>query len=195
MAVTKTINIDVDTKQAVKGMADLKHEVSDLIDETNELNETNLLFKKELAELEQQFNKIPKSALSARKAMGAEMDNLKVAIKDNNLALRDFRIKKQQKQKMISDLNTVHNKVLHNTEGFAKLGSVIGGAAVGMLKMAGASEETTHALEGAIHGVETVEHVTEGATKAQKLYQKEVKGNSVATKIAALAKEAADMCK
>ena len=190
MAVTKTINIDVDTKQAVKGLTDLKHEVSDLIDETNELNETNLLFKKELAELEQQFNKIPKSALSARKAIGTEMENLKVAIKDNNLALRDFRIKKQQKQKMIADLNTVHSKVLHNTEGFAKLGSVIGGAAVGMLKMAGASEETTHALEGTIHGVESVEHVTEGATKAQKLYQTQVKGNSIATKAAAVAQKA-----
>jgi len=190
MAVTKTINIDVDTKKAVKGLTDLKHEVSDLINETNELNETNSLFKKELAELEQQFNKIPKSALSARKAMGAEMDNLKNSIKENNLALRDFRIKKQQKQKMISDLNTVHSKVLHTTEGFAKFGSVIGGAAVGMLKMAGVSEETTDALEGTIHGVESVEHATEGATKAQKLYQTQVKGNSIATKAAALAQKA-----
>jgi hypothetical protein len=190
MAVTKTINIDVDTKKAVKGLTDLKHEVSDLINETNELNETNQLFKKELAELEQQFNKIPKSAMSARQAMGAEMDNLKNSIKENNLALRDFRIKKQQKEKMISDLNTVHSKVLHTTEGFAKFGSVIGGAAVGMLKMAGVSEETTDALEGTIHGVESVEHATEGATKAQKLYQTQVKGSGIATKAAALAQKA-----
>ena len=176
MAVTKTINIDVNTKEAVKGLTDLKHEISDIIDETNELNETNQLFKKELAELDQQYKKIPKTALSARKALGEQMEKLNVAIKDNNLALRDFRIKKQQKQKMVSDLNTVHNKTLHTTEGFARLGSVIGDAAVGMLKMAGASEATTHALEGAIHGVEAVEHVTEGAAKAQKIYNTGIKG-------------------
>ena len=190
MATTKTITLDVDTKQAVKSLKDLEHEISNIIDETNELNETNQLFKKELAALDAQYKKIPKSAMAARKQIGDQMEHLKVAIKDNNLALRDFRIKKQQKQKMISDLKHIHSKALHTTEGFAQLGTVLGGVATGMLHMAGASEETTEAFEGAVHSIETVEHVTSGAAKAQKVYQTQLKGTGIATKLLSVAQGA-----
>ena len=190
MSVTKTITLDVDTKQAVKSLKDLEKEVSNVIDETNELNETNQIFKKELAALDAQYKKIPKSAMSARKAIGDQMEHLKVAIQDNNLALRDFRIKKQQKQKMISDLKHIHSKAIHTTEGFAQLGSVLGGVATGMLHMAGASEETTEAFEGAVHSIETVEHVTSGAAKTQKVYNQQVKGSAIATKLAAIGQKA-----
>ena len=104
---TVAIKIEVDSGKSVNQVKQLEKEISGLIDETNELNETNIQFKRELQELTQTYNNLPKTALASRKQLSEQMDELKFAIKDNNIALQEFRIKKQQKQKFISDLKDV----------------------------------------------------------------------------------------
>jgi len=104
---TVAIKIEVDSGKSVNEVKQLEKEISGLIDETNELNETNIQFKRELQELTQTYNNLPKTALASRKQLSEQMDELKFAIKDNNIALQEFRIKKQQKQKFISDLKDV----------------------------------------------------------------------------------------
>lgn len=183
MAEKVVLEVGIETGSAVKTLGDLENEISNLVDETNELNKTNQLFKKELIELEQQFKKIPKTALSARKKIGEQIEGLKFAIKDNNIALRDFRIEKQQKQKMIKDLKDVHHEVDNNVETFAKFGASIGEVVAGFMLLGGASEESTEKLEHAIGTVMTLKGASEGITHAQEIYNKSIKGNNLLLKI------------
>ena len=73
MSTTRRITLDVDTKSAVKSVQDLERELGNLAGETIELTQINQEFKQELLDLEIQFDKIPKTALSARKQIGGQI--------------------------------------------------------------------------------------------------------------------------
>ena len=104
MAEVVAISLEVDSGNSVNEVKRLEIEVSNLIDETNDLRSINNDFKTELSQLTKEYEKMPKMALAGKKAIKVQMDELKNSIKDNNLALQDFRLKKQQKNKLISDI-------------------------------------------------------------------------------------------
>ena len=114
--------IDIETSKSDKNVSQLKKEISGLIDEVNELNETNQIQKEELLELEQTYRNLPKSALQARKGIEKQMDMLKIAITENNTQLKRFRIEKQQKQKLVNDLKEVQKNFTKNTDAIVGFG-------------------------------------------------------------------------
>ena len=162
MSTTRTITLDVDTKSAVKSVQDLERELGNLAGETMELTQINQEFKQELLELEMQFDKIPKTALSARKQIGGQIDNLKNAIKENNLALEGFKIKKQQKTKIIKDLKDVEKSAttVGQKIGTALTASTSGFAAVqGVMGLVGGESEQ---LEKALLKVQSALAIQQG---------------------------------
>ena len=110
MAEVVAISLEVDSGNSVNEVKRLEIEVSNLIDETNDLRSINNDFKTELSQLTKEYEKMPKMALAGKKAIKVQMDELKNSIKDNNLALQDFRLKKQQKNKLISDIKLVQKQ-------------------------------------------------------------------------------------
>jgi len=110
MAEVVAISLEVDSGNSVNEVKRLEIEVSNLIDETNDLRSINNDFKTELSQLTKEYEKMPKMALAGKKAIKIQMDELKNSIKDNNLALQDFRLKKQQKDKLISDIRLVRKQ-------------------------------------------------------------------------------------
>ena len=162
MSTTRTIQLDVDTKSAVKSVKDLENELSNLAGETIELTQINQEFKQELLDLEIQFDKIPKTALSARKQIGGQIENLKNAIKENNLALEDFTIKKRQKTKIIKDLKDVEKSAttVGQTIGTALTASTSGFAVVqGAMGLLGTESED---LEKALLKVQSAIAIQQG---------------------------------
>lgn len=180
--------VDIETNRSDKNIRELKKEVSGLVDEINELNETNQIQKEQLLALEERYRKMPKAALQARKAIQNEMEMLNVAIKENNSALAGFRIKKQQKQKLISDLKEVEQNFTRNTDEIVEFGHALGDAAGAMILLSGGSEENTKKLEkglgvamafkSIVHGLKSGVNLYNNVLKTSGIIQK---ANSVAT--------------
>lgn len=177
--VSYQIKIDADTKS----LQTLEQELKDINKETLELKETNQLFKQELIELENRYKKLPNTALGAKKKLKEQITDLKGAIKENNIALQNFTIDKQQKKQLINDLEEVHNEVGHSIENFAGFGAAIGETVAGFMLLSGASEENTEKLEHAIGTVMAFEGVAEGVIHAQKLWNTTIKNSTVLTTI------------
>ena len=177
--VSYQIKIDADTKS----LKTLEQELKDINKETLELKETNQLFKQELIELENRYKKLPNTALGAKKKLKEQITDLKGAIKENNIALQNFTIDKQQKKQLINDLAEVHNEVGHSIENFAGFGAAIGETVAGFMLLSGASEENTEKLEHAIGTVMAFEGVAEGVIHAQKLWNTTIKNSTILTTI------------
>ena len=184
--------IDIETSKSDKNVSQLKKEISGLIDEVNELNETNQIQKEELLELEQTYRNLPKSALQARKGIEKQMDMLKIAITENNTQLKRFRIEKQQKQKLVNDLKEVQKNFTKNTDAIVGFGHSLSDAAGAMILLSGGSEESTKKLEkglgvamafkSVIHGVKSGVDLFNNVIKTSTTFQKL---NNVATTVAA----------
>ena len=180
---TETVSYQIQINADTKSLRDLEKELVDVNKQTIELKETNQLFKKELLALEDRYRQIPKTALSAKKKIKTQIDDLKGAIKENNLALKDFTISKQQKNQLVNDLKTVHNEVGHSIESFAGFGVAVAETTAGFMLLSGASEENTEKLEHAIGTVMAFEGVAEGVIHAQKIWNTTIKNSTVLTSI------------
>ncbi len=175
--------VDIETNRSDKNIRELKKEVSGLVDEINELNETNQIQKEQLLELEERYRKMPKAALQARKAIQNEMEMLNVAIKENNTALAGFRIKKQQKQKLISDLKEVEQNFTRNTDEIVEFGHALGDAAGAMILLSGGSEETTKKLEKGLGVAMAFKSIVHGLKSGINLYNNVLKKSTIFQKL------------
>jgi len=158
MAEVVAISLEVDAGKSVQQIKAVEKEISGLIDETNELRGINNQFKKELLELTQAYADMPKMALAGRKQLKSQMDSLKDSIKDNNNALQDFRLKKQQKQKLISDLKTIKQEGKNTTKALGDVAmSMASGyqAFIGVSALVGADNENLMKQLVKLQGVTT----------------------------------------
>jgi hypothetical protein len=178
MAEVVAINLQVDGGNSYKQIKKLEDGISDLIDETNELNETNLQFKKELQELTNAYNELPKSQLSARAQIKSQMEELKFAIKDNNIALQEFRIKKAQKQKMINDLKGVQKEAKKTTQ---ELGNIAEGVGQGYKAFLGVTTALGGSNEKLIEAYVKLEGITKGLEGFEKLRKMGLKDSAFLT--------------
>jgi len=183
--------VDIETNRSDKNIRELKKEVSGLVDEINELNETNQIQKEQLLELEERYRNLPKAALQARKAIQKQMDMLNVAIKENNTGLAGFRIKKQQKQKLISDLKEVEQNFTRNTDEIVEFGHALGDAAGAMILLSGGSEETTKKLEKGIGVAMAFKSIVHGVKSGINLYNNVLKTSTIFQKLNSAATAAA----
>jgi hypothetical protein len=178
MAEVVAINLQVDGGNSYKQIKKLEDGISDLIDETNELNETNLQFKKELQELTNAYNELPKSQLSARSQVKKQMEELKFAIKDNNIALQEFRIKKAQKQKMVNDLKGIQKQAKKTTQ---ELGNIAEGVGQGYKAFLGVTTALGGSNEKLIEAYVKLEGITKGLEGFEKLRKMGLKDSAFLT--------------
>ena len=144
MAEVVAISLEVDSGNSVNEVKKLEIEVSNLIDETNDLRRINNDFKSELIQLTNQYAKMPKMAVAGKKAIKIQMDELKHSIRDNNLALQDFRLKKQQKNKLISDIRLIQKQSEASIRSIGKIAQSVGSgyqAFLGVSALVGSENE------------------------------------------------------
>mgnify|MGYP003645481852 CR=1 FL=1 len=179
MAETVAIKIEVDAGKSVQTLGKIEQEIAGVNNEMNELTEINQEFKSELIELERRFAKIPKTALQARKVVGDQLEDLKSAIKDNNLALENFRFKKKQLNDVRRDIKHMGNEFVESAENILHFGASIGEATAGFMLFAGASEESTENVEKAIGVALAFGGVARSISGAIKVWNETLKGNAV----------------
>ena len=178
MAEVVAISLEVDGGNSYKQIKKLEKGISDLIDETNELNETNIQFKKELQDLTNTYNQLPKSQLAARSQVKKQMEELKFAIKDNNIALQEFRIKKQQKQKMVNDLKDVQYEAKKTAQ---ELGNIAEGVGHGYKAFLGVTTALGGSNDALIEAYVKLEGVTKGLEGFEKLRKMGLKDSAFLT--------------
>ena len=178
MAEVVAISLQVDGGNSYKQIKKLESGISDLIDETNELNETNIQFKKELQELTSAYNELPKSQLAARSQVKKQMEELKFAIKDNNIALQEFRIKKAQKQKMVNDLKGVQKEAKKTAQ---ELGNIAEGVGHGYKAFLGVTTALGVSNDDLIETYVKLEAVTKGLEGFEKLRKMGLKDSAFLT--------------
>lgn len=178
MAEVVAISLEVDGGNSYKQIKKLESGISDLIDETNELNEINIQFKKELQELTNTYNQLPKSQLAARSQVKKQMEELKFAIKDNNIALQEFRIKKQQKQKMVNDLNDIQYEAKKTAQ---ELGNIAEGVGNGYKAFLGVTTALGGSNDALIEAYVKLEGVTKGLEGFEKLRKMGLKDSEFLT--------------
>ena len=183
MAERIALQIDVEAGKSIKTLGSIEKEISGINKEMNELTQINNEFKQELIELEAQFKKIPKTALSARKKIGSQLDGLKTAIKDNNQALSEFRLKKKQMNEMKRDIKGTSNEFVESTENILGFGASLGEATAGFMLLTGASEENTQKLEKAIGVALAFEGTAKSISGAMKIWNEQLKGTAIVQKI------------
>lgn len=179
MAETVAIKIEVDAGKSVQTLGKIEEEIAGVNNEMNELTEINQEFKSELIELERRFAKIPKTALQARKVVGDQLEDLKAAIKDNNLALENFRFKKKQLNDIRRDIKHMGNEFVESAENILHFGASIGEATAGFMLFAGASEESTENVEKAIGVALAFGGVARSISGAIKVWNETLKGNAI----------------
>ena len=99
MAIEKNIIINVQTKEAQKNMKGFTSTIQEQKDITLE-------FERELVRLEEQLRNTSKGSLSAQKQIKDQITQVKAALKDQRLSLRELNNEKS-KQTKVTELNTV----------------------------------------------------------------------------------------
>ena len=183
MAERVALQIDVEAGKSVKTLGQIEKEISGINREMNELTQINNEFKQELIAVEARFKKIPKTALSARKKIGTQLEGLKAAIKDNNLALENFRLKKKQVGDMKRDLKMTSKHFLHSSGSVLQFGASLGEAAAGFMLLSGVSEENTKKIEKAIGVMFAFEGVAGSIRHGLKLWNEDLKATAIGQKI------------
>ena len=183
MAETVAIKIEVDAGKSIKTLGDIEKEISGINHEMNELSEINQEFKQELIELERRFAKIPKTALQARKVVGDQLEDLKAAIKDNNVALQNFRLKKKQLNDIKRDIKDMGNEFIESSETILGFGASLGEATAGFMLLTGASEENTEKLEKAIGVALAFEGTAQSISGAIKIWNEQLRNSAIVQKL------------
>jgi len=119
----EVIIIDV----SVKGQQGLDKITATILEQ----KEITIEFKKELALLEQQLAKTPKNQFSAQKVLKDQITGLKVAIKDQSLALQDLNLEKQKAtsidKKVTVSGNNLGKSIVKNRGFLSALNTITGG--------------------------------------------------------------------
>ena len=106
MAITKTITIKADTKQAAKSFDDLGSVIQ-------EQRDIAIEFEKELVELERELSNTSKTNLAGQKELKDRIIQLKEALKDQKVSIKDLNNEKTKEEK----LNTVNTKSIKEQSG------------------------------------------------------------------------------
>lgn len=174
-------NLKVNTDQAVSGiksahtaLEEFDSEIIQVTKDTNELKQTNIEFKKELLQLEETARRLPAGWAGDMKRadLKTKIDDLKGAIKDNNLALQDFRLKKNQVSTMRADFKDLASHADAFEESLHVGEAGLGGyeAFVGLTAMAGVENEN---LLKSLHNLEAAESALSGVQKVREAIAKD----------------------
>jgi len=183
MAETVALKLEVDAGKSIKTLGDIEKEISGINQEMNDLVDINQEFKAELIELERRFAKIPKTALQARKQIGDQIDHMKASIKDNNLALENFRFKKKQLNDIKRDIKAMGNEFVESTETILHFGASLGETAAGFMLLTGASEESTEKLEKAIGVALAFGGAARSISGAIKIWNEQLRNSAIIQKV------------
>ena len=179
MSEIVALEIGIDTGNAVKTLGNLEKELKAIKKEQIELNEINQEFKTNLQKLEETYKELPKSALTAQKKLKTQINSLKDAIKDNNLALKDFTIKKQQQAQMISDVSAVNKSFDRNLKSITGVIVGLGEMTASFVLLSGGNEDAAKNIEKTVGALLALE----GGAKTLLNLNKVFKQNKIAAKL------------
>lgn len=179
MSEIVALEIGIDTGNSVKTLGNLEKELKAVKREQIELNKINQEFKTNLQKLEQTYKKLPKTALSAQKKLKGQINGLKDAIKDNNLALKDFTIKKQQQAQMIQSIKSVNKNFDRNLKSITGVIVGLGEMTASFVLLAGGNKDAAKNIQKTLGALLALE----GGAKTILNLNKVLKQNKIAAKL------------
>ena len=97
MAIDKTININVNSKDAVQDITLL----NSILEEQEQIT---IELLQEQQKLEQQLKDTPKNSLAAQRQLNNELNHVKDSIKDQNLSVKQLKVQQKSLGKGTKDL-------------------------------------------------------------------------------------------
>jgi len=119
MAIDKTININVNSKDAVQDITLL----NSILEEQEQIT---IELLQEQQKLEQQLKDTPKNSLAAQRQLTNELNHVKDSIKDQNLSVKQLKVQQKSLGKGTKDLT---NDLVSNGGAMGILNSLTGGLA------------------------------------------------------------------
>jgi DNA repair exonuclease SbcCD ATPase subunit len=119
MAIDKTININVNSKDAVQDITLL----NSILEEQEQIT---IELQREQQKLEQQLRDTPKNSLAAQKELTTELNHVKDSIKDQNLSVKQLKVQQKSLGKGTNDLT---NDLVSNGGAMGILNNLTGGLA------------------------------------------------------------------
>lgn len=179
MSEIVALEIGIDTGNSVKTLGNLEKELKAVKKEQIELNEINQEFKANLQKLEQTYRDLPIAAFSAQKKLKKQINGLKDAIQDNNLALKDFTIKKQDQAQMIKSLKTVNKNFDRNLKSITGVIVGLGEMTASFVLLAGGNKDAAKNIQKTLGALLALE----GGAKTILNLNKVLKQNKIASKL------------
>ena len=118
MAKIITIELEAKTKDAQKQLELVTKELQ-------EQKEITIEFEKELTKLEQQLKATPKGAIQQQKALKNEISNLKDAIKDQRVSLKELNLERQNAVGVNRELNKKLKEAKDQQKGLGKFTAML----------------------------------------------------------------------
>ena len=118
MAKIITIELEAKTKDAQKQLELVTKEIQ-------EQKEITIEFEKELTKLEQQLKATPKGAIQQQKALKTEISNLKDAIKDQRVSLKELNLERQNAVGVNRELNKKLKEAKDQQKGLGKFTAML----------------------------------------------------------------------
>ncbi len=119
MAIEKTIDINVNAKDAVKDITLL----NSILEEQEQIT---IELQREQQKLEQQLRDTPKNSLAAQKQLNTQLNHVKDSIKDQNLSVKQLKVQQKSLSKGTNDLT---NDLVSNGGAMGILNNLTGGLA------------------------------------------------------------------
>ena len=119
MAIDKTININVNSKDAVQDITLL----NSILEEQEQIT---IELQREQQKLEQQLRDTPKNSLAAQRELNKELNHVKDSIKDQNLSVKQLKVQQKSLGKGTKDLT---NDLVSNGGAMGILNNLTGGLA------------------------------------------------------------------
>lgn len=179
MSEIVALEIGIDTGNSVKTLGNLEKELKAVKKEQIELNEINQEFKANLQKLEQTYRDLPIAAFSVQKKLKKQINGLKDAIQDNNLALKDFTIKKQDQAQMIKSLKTVNKNFDRNLKSITGVIVGLGEMTASFVLLAGGNKDAAKNIQKTLGALLALE----GGAKTILNLNKVLKQNKIASKL------------
>jgi len=143
MAKIITIELEAKTKDAQKQLELVTKEIQ-------EQKEITIEFEKELSKLEQQLKDTPKNAIQQQRALKNEISNLKDALKDQRISLKELNLERQNAVGVNKELNKKLKESKDQQKGLGQLTSILDKYTGGLI---GKFTGFTSALAGATKGM------------------------------------------
>ena len=119
MAIEKTIDINVNAKEAINDITLL----NSILEEQEQIT---IELLQEQQKLEQQLKDTPKNALAAQKQLNTQLNHVKDSIKDQNLSVKKLKVQQKSLSKGTNDLT---NDLVSNGGAMGILNNLTGGLA------------------------------------------------------------------